>query len=175
MTQTVKCILSRLLCSILEFHLSRNSAFSVSLRTVLLLIGQILGTIVLSSFLPFALSHVVFWLYLVIYRWVWWYLVVLWWYCVVFGGIFVVFGVTIAIFLLLVSSFFPGHMWSCLCAAQTNVHPPQVLLLDYRFKRLSPHTVKSKLSLSYFWGGTNEKSNRIQTYLSTGSLRFEKL
>ena len=48
----------------------------------------------------------------------------LWWYCVVFGGIFVVFGVTIAIFLLLVSSFFPGHMWSCLCAAQTNVHPP---------------------------------------------------
>ena len=65
MTQTVKCIPSRLLCSILEFHLSGNSAFSISLRTVLLLIGLILGTIVLSSFLPFALSHMVFWLYLV--------------------------------------------------------------------------------------------------------------
>ena len=59
MTQTVKCILSRLLCSILEFHLSGNSAFSVSLGTVLLLIGLILGTIVLSSSLPFPLSHIV--------------------------------------------------------------------------------------------------------------------
>ena len=58
MTQTVKCIPSRLLCSILEFHLSGNSAFSVSLRTVLLLIGLILGTIVLSSFLPFPFSHI---------------------------------------------------------------------------------------------------------------------
>ena len=69
MTQTVKCILSRLLCSILEFHLSGNSAFSVSLRTVLLLIGLILGTIVLSSSLPFPLSHivVVFLLYLVVF------------------------------------------------------------------------------------------------------------
>ena len=162
MTQTVKCILSRLLCSILEFHLSGNSAFSVSLGTVLLLIGLILGSIVLSSFLPFPLSLVVFWSYLAMYRWVWWYLVVLWWYFVVFGGIFVVFsgillylvvfllylvvlGCTwwffrciwwylVAIFHLLVSSFFPGHMWSCLCAAQTNLH--RVLLLDCPFKRL---------------------------------------
>ena len=84
MTQTVKCIPSRLLCSILEFHLSGNLAFSVSLPTVLLLIGLILGTTVLSSSLPFPLSHIV-----------------------EFCGIFVVFG-GISLYLMVLGCHFPS-------------------------------------------------------------------
>ena len=116
MTQTVKCILSRLLCSILEFHLSGNSAFSVSLRTVLLLIGLILGTIVLSSFLPFALSHIV-----------------------EFGGTWLCFGgialylVVFLLYLVLLLPFsfcwcLPSSLVTCGLVCVALKHPPQVLV-----------------------------------------------